>query len=402
MPIAGRLILGRGVLARAAGSDDARRSDEYRERLSGMKLIIQIPCLNEEAQLPATLADLPRRLDGFDQVEWLIIDDGSSDATVDVARAHGVDHIVKLTNNKGLASAFQAGLDACLKLGADVIVNTDADNQYSAAGIPALVAPILSGGADMVVGDRHVMEIEHFSNVKKRLQRMGSWTVRRASDTDVPDATSGFRAYNREAALGLTVVSKFTYTLESLIQAGKSLVAVADVPVPTNPTTRESRLFGSMWSYVGRNAMAIFRIYSGYEPLQVFTGLAVILLVGAFAAWSPFLWDWIINGNRGGHLQSIVLGGVLFVASIQTFALGVLADLISAHRVVTQRTLERVRRIELQLGVRPSHYMPGQGGDGSDLEPMTPPTPEAAGGARDRAHGDGSETSPDLGQRTRI
>jgi glycosyltransferase involved in cell wall biosynthesis len=367
-----------------------------------MKLIIQIPCLNEEAQLPATLADLPRRLDGFDQVEWLIIDDGSSDATVDVARAHGVDHIVKLTNNKGLASAFQAGLDACLKLGADVIVNTDADNQYSAAGIPALVAPILSGEADMVVGDRHVMEIEHFSNVKKRLQRMGSWTVRRASDTDVPDATSGFRAYNREAALGLTVVSKFTYTLESLIQAGKSLVAVADVPVPTNPTTRESRLFGSMWSYVGRNAMAIFRIYAGYEPLQVFTGLAVILLVGAFAAWSPFLWDWIINGNRGGHLQSIVLGGVLFVASIQTFALGVLADLISAHRVVTQRTLERVRRIELQLGVRPSHYMPGQRGDGADLEPMPPPTPEAADGARDGAQGDGSESSPDLGQRTRI
>jgi hypothetical protein len=202
--------------------------------------------------------------------------------------------------------------------------------------------------------------------------------------------------------LGLTVVSKFTYTLESLIQAGKSLVAVADVPVSTNPTTRESRLFGSMWSYVGRNAMAIFRIYAGYEPLQVFTGLAVILLVGAFAAWSPFLWDWIINGNRGGHLQSIVLGGVLFVASIQTFALGVLADLIGAHRVVTQRTLERVRRIELQLGVRPSHYMPGHRGDGADLGPMPSPAPGSAARAGDGAPGDGSESSPDLGQRTRI
>jgi glycosyltransferase involved in cell wall biosynthesis len=199
-----------------------------------MKLIIQIPCLNEEDQLPATLADLPRQVPGIDHVEWLVVDDGSTDRTVEVARANGVDHIVKLTNNKGLASAFQAGLDAALKLGADVIVNTDADNQYSAGDIPALVAPITSGQADMVVGDRNVMAIEHFSASKKRLQRLGSWVVRQASDTDIPDATSGFRAYNREAALGLTVVSKFTYTLESLIQAGKSLVAVSDVPIATN------------------------------------------------------------------------------------------------------------------------------------------------------------------------
>src|SRR5688572_27101005 len=209
-----------------------------------MKLIIQIPCLNEEETLPVTLADLPREIDGFDTVEWLIVDDGSTDRTIEVAREHGIDHIIRLTNNKGLATAFQAGLDACLKLGADVIVNTDADNQYSADDIPALVAPILSGEADMVVGDRNVMAIEHFSMVKKRLQRLGSWVVRQASGTSVPDATSGFRAYNREAALGLTVVSRFTYTLESLIQAGKSFVAVTHVDVGTNEQMRESRLFG--------------------------------------------------------------------------------------------------------------------------------------------------------------
>jgi hypothetical protein len=324
-----------------------------------MKLIIQIPCLNEEDQLPATLADLPRQVEGIDRVEWLVVDDGSTDRTVEVARAHGVDHIVKLTNNKGLASAFQAGLDACLKLGADVIVNTDADNQYAASAIPALVAPIVAGRADMVIGDRNVRDIDHFSPTKKALQLLGSWVVRRASDTDVPDATSGFRAYNREAALGLTVVSTFTYTLESLIQAGKSLVAVDAVPVATNAKVRESRLFTSMGSYVRRNMLAVFRIYTGYEPLRVFTALALVLAAGSALAWAPFLWDWVVHGDRSGHLQSIVLGGVLLVASVQVFALGVLADLIASHRVVTQRTLERVRRIELEVGVAPSHYEPG-------------------------------------------
>ena len=322
-----------------------------------MKLIIQIPCLNEEDQLPISLPALPRVVPGFEQVEWLIIDDGSTDRTIEVARSLGVDHIVKLTNNKGLAFAFQAGLDACLKLGADVIVNTDADNQYSADDIPALVAPIVAGDADMVIGDRNVMEIEHFSVVKRRLQKLGSWVVRQASGTTIPDATSGFRAYNREAALGLTVVSKFTYTLESLIQAGQSLVAVDHVGVGTNEKLRESRLFGSMSAYVRRNIVAIFRIYTGYEPLRVFTVLALILLFFSFCAWVPFLWDWIVEGERAGHLQSIVLGGVLLLAAVQTFALGVIADLIAAHRIVSQRTLERVRRIELELGVPPSHYV---------------------------------------------
>jgi len=327
------------------------------------KLIIQIPCLNEAEQLPIALAELPRAVPGFDVVEWLVIDDGSTDDTVAVARSLGVDHIVKLTNNKGLAYAFEAGLDAALKLGADVIVNTDADNQYDASDIPALVAPIVSGAADMVVGDRNVMAIEHFSATKKQLQRLGSAVVRRASGTEVPDATSGFRAYNREAALGLTVVSRFTYTLESLIQAGKGLVAVTHVPVGTNEKLRESRLFGSMSTYVRRNGVALFRIYTAYEPLRVFTALAVVLWVAAVAAWSPFLWDWLVNGRRAGHLQSVILGGVLLMAGLQSFALGVLADLISAHRAVSQRTLERVRRVELALGVPPSHYVPAPDAD---------------------------------------
>jgi glycosyltransferase involved in cell wall biosynthesis len=355
-----------------------------------MKLIIQIPCLNEEAQLPATLADLPREVQGFDDVEWLVIDDGSTDRTIDIARECGVDHIVKLTNNKGLASAFQAGLDAALKLGADVIVNTDADNQYSAKDIPNLVAPILRGDADMVVGDRNVMAVTHFSTTKKQLQRLGSWVVSHAADTAIPDATSGFRAYNREAALGLTVVSKFTYTLESLIQAGKSLVAVEHVAVRTNGKTRESRLFRSTWSYVRRNMMAIFRIYTGYEPLRMFSMLAVGLVVGALAAWSPFLWDWLFNGRRTGHLQSVILGGVLMMAAVQVFALGVLADLIASHRVVTQRTLERVRRIELEIGIPPSHYVPTERVDGLNAEAVQvgqlehPPGPEAGGARSER------------------
>src|ERR671937_1949259 len=246
-----------------------------------MKLIIQIPCWDEEDQLPETLADLPREVPGVDVVEWLVIDDGSTDRTVAVAREHGVDHIVRLTNNKGLAAGFQAGLDACLKLGADVIVNTDADNQYDGGDIPKLVAPILAGEADMVIGDRETDQIEHFSPLKKRLQRFGSAVVRRASGTTVPDTTSGFRAYNREAALQVQVVSKFTYTLETIIQAGKMTVAIDHVPIRTNEQTRESRLFPSMWAYVRRNTVSIFRIYALYEPLRVFMTAAIIVFVAA-------------------------------------------------------------------------------------------------------------------------
>ncbi|MDQ3676248.1 MAG: glycosyltransferase family 2 protein [Actinomycetota bacterium] len=341
-----------------------------------MKLIIQIPCFNEEQTLPLVLADLPRQVDGFDAVEWLIIDDGSTDATIEVARAGGVDHIVRLTNNKGLAAGFQAGLDACLKLGADVIVNTDGDNQYNAHDIPKLVTPILSGKADMVVGDREVMGIEHFSRPKKLLQRLGSWVVRQASSTEVPDTTSGFRAYNREAAIQMAVVSKFTYTLETIIQAGKLLVAVDHVAIRTNPKTRESRLFPSMWAYVRRNGISIFRIYAQYEPLKVFMSAAALIGLVAFVVWGRFAYFYIVAGEGKGHVQSLILGAVLFNAAMVLAALGVMGDLLAAQRTMAQRTFERVRRIELQLGVAPSHYEPGSAPTG-----QTATTGADAGGA---------------------
>jgi glycosyltransferase involved in cell wall biosynthesis len=327
-----------------------------------VKLIIQIPCFNEAEQLPGTLADLPRRVEGFDAVEWLIIDDGSTDETIEVARAHGIDHIVRLTNNKGLAAGFQAGLDACLKLGADVVVNTDADNQYYGQDIVKLVRPILAGRADMVVGDREVSTIEHFSWLKKSLQRLGSWVVRQASSTSVPDTTSGFRAYNREAAMQILVVSKFTYTLETIIQAGKHLVAIDHVPIRTNPKTRESRLFPSMWAYVRRNSISIFRIYAQYEPLRVFWSLAALIGLVSLAVWIRFAVAYA-EGNGKGHVQSLILGAVLFIAAVVLWALGVIGDLLAAQRVMTQKTFERVRRIELRLGVEPSHYEAGQSSD---------------------------------------
>jgi glycosyltransferase involved in cell wall biosynthesis len=327
-----------------------------------MKLIIQIPCFNEEAQLPLTLSHLPRRLAGFEAVEWLIIDDGSSDQSIEVARRHGVDHVVRLTNHKGLAAAFQAGLDAGLKLGADVIVNTDADNQYHGGDIALLVAPIVRGEADMVVGDRQIGKIEHFSPGKKLLQRLGSWVVRQASSTEIPDTTSGFRAYNREAALQVQAVSsKFTYTLETIIQAGKLLVAVEHVPIRTNPKTRESRLFPSTPAYVRRNALSIFRVYSQYQPLRVFWGGALIMGIPAVALFIRFLIFFIGNPHAGTrHVQSLIAGAVLFIAAMLLGSLGVIGDLLDAQRTLSQRTFERVRRIELQLGVPPSHYEPGR------------------------------------------
>jgi glycosyltransferase involved in cell wall biosynthesis len=324
-----------------------------------MKLIIQIPCYDEEKSLPATLADLPREIPGVDTVEWLVIDDGSSDRTVEVAREGGVDHIVRLTNNKGLAAAFQAGLDACLKLGADIIVNTDADNQYSGHDIPKLVEPILGGRADMVIGDRKTDLIEHFSPFKKRLQRWGSAVVRRASGTTVPDTTSGFRAYNREAALQMQVVSKFTYTLESIIQAGKMVVAVDHVPIRTNEKTRESRLFPSTSAYVRRNAVSIFRVYTLYEPLRVFLAAAAFFALIGAVIWARFLYFYFFADEPGQHIQSLILGSTLFIVAVQLAALGVVGDILAGSRLLQQRTLERVRRVELQLGVAPSHYEPG-------------------------------------------
>ena len=352
-----------------------------------MKLIIQIPCFNEARQLPQTLSELPRELEGFDVVEWLVVDDGSTDETVAVARAAGVDHLVRLTNNKGLATCFQAGIDTALKLGADVIVNTDADNQYYGPDIAKLVQPILVGDADMVIGDREVSGIDHFSPLKKLLQRLGSWVVRQASSTSVPDTTSGFRAYNREAAIGILVVSKFTYTLETIIQAGKLLpVAIDHVPVRTNPKTRESRLFPSTSAYVRRNALSVFRIYAQYEPLRVFWTLAALIGLGSLGVWVRFVVAYA-EGNGKGHVQSLILGAVLFIAAVVLWALGVIGDLLAAQRHMTQRTFERVRRIELELGVAPSHYERGP----ARAHPDTGEREHAAAGEHEHADaGDGS------------
>ena len=311
-----------------------------------MKLIVQIPCLNEEASLPATLHAIPRSVPGVDRVEVLIIDDGSSDRTSEVARAHGADHIVRFTRRKGLAAGFMAGLDACLRLGADVIVNTDADNQYPAHELPRLIAPILTGEADMVVGDRGVQEVAHFSWTKRRLQTLGSWVVRKVSGTSVVDATSGFRALNREAALRINIVSEFTYTLESIIQAGKKRMAVAHVPIESRHT-RPSRLFSSTWEYVKRSAATILRIYAMYEPFKVFVALGSVLLAGGLALGLRYAYYWW-RGDIRGHLQSAILAVLLLILGFQTLQWGVLADLIASNRKLIEDVLYRVRKQELR------------------------------------------------------
>jgi glycosyltransferase involved in cell wall biosynthesis len=315
-----------------------------------MKLIIQIPCLNEAETLPETVADLPRRVPGFEQVELLVIDDGSTDDTVEVARRLGVEHIVSFNANKGLAVAFHAGIDACVKLGADVIVNTDADNQYCGEDVLKLVEPIVERRADIVVGDRQVQQHPEFSRMKKILQRLGSWVVRGASATEVPDATSGFRAYTRDAALRLNVVSRFSYTVETLIQAGKS---VASVPIRTNPRTRESRLFTSNFQYVKRSIGTIVRIWAMYSPLPAFLLPALVFAVGGAALVSRFLWQYFTSTGPTGHVQSLVLGAAFLIVAFMLVMLGIISDLLSANRVLTERALYRIRHLELALGVPP-------------------------------------------------
>ena len=312
------------------------------------KLIIQIPCLNEATTLPATIADLPRVVPGVDIVELLVIDDGSRDNTSEVARACGVDHIVRLRRNKGLAAAFMVGIDASLKQGADFIINTDADNQYAGREIPRLLAPLLAGEADIVIGDRNIAELEHMSWRKRQLQRLGSWVVRQVSNTDVPDTTSGFRAYTREAALRMTIVSEFSYTLESIIQAGKKRMAIAHVPIETNPRTRESRLFGSAFSYIKRSAATIVRIYMMYEPLKAFTYFG-LLVFGAGAALSlRFIYYYFTSVTFGPRmLQSLIAAAILLIVGFQILVIGLLADVISGNRKLLEDLLYRVRTLEL-------------------------------------------------------
>jgi glycosyltransferase involved in cell wall biosynthesis len=310
------------------------------------KLIIQIPCLNEAATLPATVRDLPRKVTGIDVIEVLVIDDGSRDNTAEVARACGVNHVVRFRSHKGLAAAFVAGLDASVKRGADYIVNTDADNQYVGSEIPKLLAPLLREEADIVIGDRSISMLQHMPRLKRWLQLVGSWVVRQVSNTQVPDTTSGFRAYTREAALKQTIVSEFSYTLESIIQAGKKRMAIAHVPIATNESSRESRLFGNVFTYIKKSAATILRIYTMYEPLKVFTIFGLISFVAGFAVSLRFLY-YYVNGLGQGHLQSLILSAVLMIVGFQVLLIGLMADLISANRKLTEELLYRVRSIEL-------------------------------------------------------
>ena len=317
-----------------------------------MKLFIQIPCLNEAEFLPATLKALPRKVEGFTEVYWLVIDDGSEDNTAEVALANGVDYVVRFSHNQGLASAFQAGVDACLKLGADVIINTDADNQYDASAIPALVKPILDGVADVVVGDRDTKNVTEFSWLKRKLQTFGTSVVQNFSGVPVTDATSGFRAFDREAAMQINLVSKFTYTIESLIQVNEASLALANTPVKRNESVRPSRLFGSTWKYIRRNAWTMMRIYVQYRPLKLFIPLGLSLMVLSGLAFLPWIID-NLSPPSTPHLQSVIIGAVLFLSGVQVILFGIIADSIYSVRSLTSKTLKRVRDIELRVGVEP-------------------------------------------------
>jgi glycosyltransferase involved in cell wall biosynthesis len=310
-----------------------------------MKLIIQIPCHNEEQSLGPTLGELPRTLPGVDVIEYLVIDDGSTDDTAFVARALGVQHVVRFPQQRGLARAFAAGLDAALKLGADVIVNTDADNQYQASEIPRLIAPILAGQADLVIGDRRVMTVSGFSPLKRRLQRLGSWVVGRASGLSVPDATSGFRAMSRETALRLTVLSEYSYTLETLIQAGARRLAVEYVPIRTNPPMRPSRLMRSLSDYLAHSSVSIVRAYATYRPLRVFVTLGALIVLAGAAVGMRFLF-YYLQGDGNGHVQSLILAAVLLIVGFQVGLIGIVADLISSNRKLLEEALYRLRRLE--------------------------------------------------------
>jgi glycosyltransferase involved in cell wall biosynthesis len=310
-----------------------------------MKLIIQIPCYNEEDSLPVTLDALPEKIPGIDKIEYLVIDDGSRDKTVEVARRWGVHHIVNLTKNQGLAAGFIAGLDACLQLGADIIVNTDADNQYCGEDVETLVRPILEGRADIVIGERPIDDIESFSALKKKLQHLGSWVVRSASKTDIPDAPSGFRAFSRDAAMKLNVVSEYTYTLETIIQAGRKNMAIVSVPVRTNPILRESRLFTSMGQYIKRSIFTILRVFVMYKPLYFFMSLGVCFFGAGFLIGLRFVWLMLVYKDSTGHIQSLLLAVALILIGVQTMVLGLQADLIAANRKILEDVQYRVRRL---------------------------------------------------------
>ena len=313
-----------------------------------MKLIIQIPCYNEGETLPVTLKELPREVEGFDKVEWLIIDDGSTDNTVEVAKAHGVDHIIRFTKNQGLAKGFMAGVDACLRLGADVIVNTDADNQYNAKDIPKLVRPILEGKADIVIGTRPIEEIKHFSLMKKFLQKLGSWAVRIASKTDIPDAPSGFRAMRRDAAMHLNVFNEYTYTLETIIQAGQKGMAVVSVPIRTNEDLRPSRLVKNIPHYIIKSILTIIRIFMTYRSFRFFAIPGIISFSLGVLIGIRFTYFYFTIGGRG-HIQSLILAALLLGTGFSLCVIGLIADLISVNRKLLEKLDWRIQKMEEKL-----------------------------------------------------
>ena len=309
-----------------------------------MKLIIQIPCYNEAETLEIALNDLPKHIDGIDEIEYLIIDDGSTDKTVEVAVNWGVHHVVSFARNKGLAKGFMAGLDACLSYGADIIVNTDADNQYCGEDIAALVKPILEGKADIVIGERPIDKTPHFSWLKKKLQHFGSWVVRMASRTGIPDAPSGFRAFSREAAMHINVVNEYTYTLETIVQAGRNKMAITSVPIRTNPQLRESRLFHSMGGYIKKSMLTILRALLMYRSLAVLTAVGLIPFLIGLGIGIRFL-VFYFSGNSAGHVQSLILACTLMIIGFMTFVIGLLADVISANRKIMEDVQYHVRKL---------------------------------------------------------
>ena len=317
-----------------------------------MYLVIQIPCYNEADTLATTLKELPRSVEGFDRVEWLIINDGSMDNTVEVAKANGVDHIVSFTKNQGLARVFMAGLDACLKLGADVIVNTDADNQYDARDIPLLTKPILDKKAELVVGARPIAEMKHFPLIKRQLQKLGSWVVRRASKTDIPDAPSGFRAMSREAALRLNVFNDYTYTLETIIQAGQKNMAIVSVPVRVNEDLRPSRLVKSIPSYLRKSIFTIVRIFVVYKAFRFFATIGALLFSAGIVIGLRFLYYFFRDGGEG-HVQSLILASILLGIGFQTMLVAFLADLQAVNRRLMEDVQFRLRKIESRGGQDP-------------------------------------------------
>jgi glycosyltransferase involved in cell wall biosynthesis len=310
-----------------------------------MKIIVQIPCLNEEATLPAVLETIPKHIDGVDSIEVLIIDDGCTDATVAIAKKYGVKHFVHHPRNQGLARSFHDGVNRALELGADIIVNTDGDNQYPQERIADLVIPIIKGEADIVIADRQVEDIAHFSPAKKFMQKLGTKVLNAAAGTNVPDAPSGFRAYSKESVMRLNVVTRFSYAMETIIQAGNKQLAIVSVPIRTNPKTRESRLFKSPWEHVRKSGMAIVRAFIMYKPWVVFVSVGLLLLLAGLVPFVRYLYFQIVAESHGArHLQSLIVGSVLLVAAFISFTLGIIADLIRINRSLIEDSLEQMKR----------------------------------------------------------